>query len=238
VLELSLRFAEASGGHFDPTVGPLVDVWGFRPDSEPAVPSPQALQTALDKVGWRDLHVDRASGTAELLRPGMAVDLGGIAKGYAVDLAVKALRDSGVSSAILDVGGEIYTLGLRPDGKQWLVGIQHPRTSDELIGSLPLSDAGVATSGDYQRDFESGGRRYHHLLDPFTGYPAEGMLSISIVSVSGAEGDAASTASFVLGPDEALPFAEKMGLEAVMYTADGRVQMTPGLQGRFEVKTP
>jgi thiamine biosynthesis lipoprotein len=238
ILEVALRYAEASGGRFDPTIGPLVDAWGFRPDAEPAVPNPQTLQAALAKVNYRDLRVDAASGTAELLRPGMAVDLGGIAKGYAVDLAVKALSSAGVRSAILDVGGNIYALGLGPDGEQWRVGLQHPRKNEDLMGMLPLTDTSVATSGDYQRSFEEGGRLYHHLLDPLTGYPAEGLFAISVVSASGVDGDAASTTAFVLGPDAALAFAESMGLEAVMYTADGRIKMTPGLEGRFEAGTP
>lgn len=238
LLELALHYADVSGGRFDPTVGPLVDVWGFRPDREPAVPGPAELEDALARVGYRDLRVNREAGTAELLRPGMAVDLGGIAKGYVIDRIVGILRAGGVESAILDVGGNVYALGPRPDGRAWRVGLQHPRDDGALLGILPLTDASIATSGDYQRFFTSGEQRYHHIIDPAGGYPGTGVAAISIVARSAVEGDAVSTAAFLFGPDGALEFVRSLGLEAILYTAGGRLEVTPGLEGDFEAKVP
>jgi thiamine biosynthesis lipoprotein len=238
VLEVAQRYTEASGGAFDVTVGPLVDLWGFRPDGLQVVPAEASIAAARDLVGWADLRLDPAAGTAELLRPGMRVDLGGVGKGFAVDRAVQILRAGGVKSGLVDVGGNVYALGRRPDGKAWRVGIQHPRQPDGLLGVIPLVDASVATSGDYQRFFEVGGRRYHHLLDPATGRPAEGLAAVSIVASTGAEADAASTAAFVLGLEEGLRFVGRQGLEAVFCTVGGQVEVTSGLKPSFEAPGP
>lgn len=238
LLELALHYAEVSGGLFDPTVGPVVDVWGFRPEMVPAVPDRPDLERALALVGYRDLRVDREAQTAELLRPGMSVDLGAIAKGYVVDRVVEVLRAQGVASAIIDVGGNICGVGPRPDGQAWMVGIRHPRMDGELLGSLPLTDSSIATSGDYQRNFEANGRLYHHLIEPLTGYPGTGVAAISVIARSAVEGDAISTAAFLSGPERALEFVRTLGLEGVLYTADGRLEVTPGLRDVFEARMP
>lgn len=236
VLAAALQIAELSAGRFDPTVGPLVDAWGFRPDVEvQTVPTAEAVASALALVDYRKLKLYPETGEAELLMPGMSVDLGAIAKGYVVDRVAAVLREAGVTSAVLDVGGNVFALGVRPEqGTAWRVGLQHPRETDQLLGVIPLTERSVATSGDYQRFFEVGGQRYHHLIDPTTGYPASGIASISIVAPTGMQADAVSTAAFVLGPEAGLVLVRQLELEAVMYTDDGQVQVTGGLQPLFE----
>lgn len=234
VLVAAQRMAEISQGRFDVTIAPLVDLWGFRPDVVQSVPAASEIVEALKLVDYRQLAVYPASNEAELLRAGMRVDLGAIAKGYVVDRVAAVLREHGVVSAVLDVGGNVYALGLRPEGSAWRVGLQHPRTTDQLLGVLPMTDRSVATSGDYQRFFVVGEDRYHHLLDPTTGYPSAGIASISIVAPTGLEADAVSTAAFVLGREAGMALVRSLGLEAVMYTEDGQLELTGGLQALFE----
>lgn len=234
VLVAAQRMAELSQGCFDVTVAPLVDLWGFRPDSVPAVPDAASIANALSLVDYRRLVVDPATNQAELLLPGMSIDLGAIAKGYVVDRVAAVLRSHGVESAVLDIGGNVYALGLRPDGMAWRVGLQHPRESDQLLGVLPLTERSVATSGDYQRFFVADGERYHHLLDPRTGYPAVDVVSISIVAPTGMEADAVSTAAFVLGPQAGMALVRSLGLDAVLFTEDGQLELTGPLQALFE----
>jgi len=235
VLLEAQRIAELSGGAFDVTIAPVVDAWGFRPEvTEQRVPEPGELSAALALVDYRLLRVDAAAGQAELLREGMAVDLGAIAKGYAIDRVVGILQAAGITSALVDVGGNIHALGLRPTGQAWRVGLQHPRDSQQLLGVLSLTDRNIATSGDYQRFFELDGQRYHHIIDPGTGHPAQAATMVAIVADTGMEADAVSTAAFVLGAQEGLALVRRMGLEAVLYTNDGQLQVTAGLQALFE----
>jgi thiamine biosynthesis lipoprotein len=234
VLERALDYARASGGAFDPTVGPLVDVWGFRPDTERRVPDNASIASALALVDYRLVRIDKASGTAELTRAGMRVDLGGIAKGYAADRAADVLVRAGITSAILDIGGNVYVLGLRDGAHRWRVGLQHPRQTDAMFGVLSLTGHSVATSGDYQRFFEADGERYHHVLDPRTGQPARGLIAASIVAETGLDADAASTAVFVLGLEPGLQLLESMGLEAVLFTEELRIVVTEGLRPHYQ----
>ena len=234
VLVAAQRMAELSQGRFDVTIAPLVDLWGFRPDGVQAVPTQAQIEAALALVDFRQLVVDEDAEEAELLLPGMAIDLGAIAKGYVGDRVTQVLCEHGVVSAVIDIGGNIYALGMRSDGSAWRVGLQHPRETDALLGILPITDRSVATSGDYQRFFMVGEERFHHLLDPSTGYPTTGMASISIVAPTGMEADAVSTAAFVLGPQAGMALVRALGLEAVMYTEDGQLELTGGLQALFE----
>ena len=235
ILEDAQRFSRLSGGKFDVTSAPLVDLWGFRPEvAQRNTPAPADIARALLLVDYAELVVSAADRTAQLRRPGMRVDLGGIAKGHAVDRVVAILREHGVRAAIVDVGGNVHALGTRPNGTPWRVGIQHPRDTQALLGVLSLTKDGVATSGDYQRFFEVDGRRYHHILDPHTGYPAETMAAISIVASSGRQADGASTAAFLLGPVAGLDLVAELGLEAILVNLDGEVEVTAGLRPLFE----
>lgn len=233
ILERSLHFSRISGGAFDVTVAPLVVLWlgpgGVR------VPSAAAIRAALPKVDYRKLTVN--TGTAMLTMPvGMAVDLDGIAKGHAVDRAVRILRLRGIEAAIVDAGGNIGLLGEPPRGGMWRVGIKHPR-EDGLLGTLLLERGGVATSGDYQHFALVKGVRYHHILDPATGRPTPGVMSVTITAARGIDADALSTAIFVLGAEKGMKLVEELdGVEAVIVTGGEQVDkvlVSSGLKERF-----
>ncbi|MGE5485395.1 MAG: FAD:protein FMN transferase [Ignavibacteriales bacterium] len=226
VIERALWYAGRTGGLFDPTVFPLVKAWDFA--GAPHVPSRRELDNAVRLVDYRKVRLDRANSTVALVEKGMGLDLGGIAKGYATDRAVAVLRASGVKSAMIDAGGNVYALGVKPSGilgaAPWIVGIQHPRTPGETIATARVSGESVVTSGDYQRYFESGGVRYHHILDPTTGYPARGFQSVTIIGPSSVDCDALSTAVFVMGEEAGFRFLQdSTGFSAVAVRSDGTV---------------
>jgi thiamine biosynthesis lipoprotein len=181
-------------------------------------------------VGRQNLVI--RDGKLTKLRTDMAIDLGGIAKGYAAGEALKVLKKEGQTSALIDAGGDIYALGLN-NGRPWKIGIRQP-SGKGILGALELSDASVSTSGDYERFFEKNGVRYHHIFDPRTGYPASGVRSVTVVSKDATLADGYSTALFVLGPERGMKLAESNGIfEAIMITDDRQVLMTPGLAGEL-----
>ncbi len=223
-----------TGGLFEPTVGPLVDAWGFGSAAGPGVPTTAELRAALDLVDHSGLEVDADAGRVRLTGPGMSLDLGGVAKGYAMDLAAAAARELGLNAVLLEVGGDILGLGERPGGGYWRIGVQDPRQPDRLTGVLRLVDRAVATSGDYQRYFEADGVRYHHILDPRTGYPGTGTTSVSVVAPSVSEADLLSTAVFLMDPAAGLELVESLaGFECIIVLPGGDVVVSSGLaEGR------
>ncbi|MDR2552416.1 MAG: FAD:protein FMN transferase [Treponema sp.] len=248
VLERALHFAEASGGAFDPTLGPLVRLWGIGTE-HPRVPGDDEIRAALELTGWRDLIL--SGGSAFLARPGMALDLGAIAKGYAADELILILRETEVPRAIIDLGGNIYAWGNRAGtaanprltagtGVPWRIGIQDPLEDRGIYaGILELSGAAAVTSGIYERYFTGpGGRRYHHIMDPATGRPAErtpDLLSVTLTALSAADADALSTACFVLGYEKGAALAEASGAKAVFIFAD---RTAAGSRGALDHFTP
>lgn len=236
MLMLSKKYNELSEGAFDVTVGPLMDLWGFAGDN-PHVPSPDRIRTALALVGSRDLLLNERERTVLLRRSGMKLDLGAVAKGYATEKALQALKNMGVTKALIDAGGNIRVLGQNTFDAPWRIGIKDPRKSDAIAAVLPLEDASAVTSGDYYRFFESGGKRYHHILDPRSGYPADRNMSVTVVTKDAGVADILSTVFFVHSPEKALEMAGKMaGVDLFLITADGRIRHTPSLAGRIEVK--
>lgn len=233
ILERSLHFSRLSGGAFDVTVAPLIVLW-LGPEGV-RVPSGAAVRAALPKVDYRKLTVNTGTGTLTL-PVGMAVDLDGIAKGHAVDRAVRVLRLRGIEAAIVDAGGNIGLLGAPPRGGMWRVGIKHPR-EDGLVGTLLLERGSVATSGDYQHFTVVNGVRYHHLLDPSTGRPASGVMSVTVTAARAIDADALSTAVFVLGAEKGMTLVEELdGVDAVIVTGRGEVDevlVSSGLRERF-----
>jgi len=230
VLATVKEMAPATGGLFDVTVAPLLDLWGIGTDRA-AVPDAAALARAREWVGGEGLEVDRRGGRVKLARPGMAVDLGGIGKGYAIDRAVQVLTRAGVSGGLVEVGGDLYLLGRRGDGQPWRVGVQHPRQDGATLGTLYLAGHAVATSGDYQRFFEVGGVRYHHILDPRTGKPGRTSISVTVVSRTVMEADLLSTGVFLMEPLEGLALLERLpDVEGIIVDPAGRVLVTSGLQ--------
>ena len=229
VLERSQHFAQRSGGVFDITLGSLTRLWGF-PDARRPPPATR-VDSALALAGWEGLQLhDR---DARLLRRGARLDLGGVAKGYAVDRAVDALQDSGVACGLITAGGSIRFWGAKPDGRPWRLGVQHPRDPKQLVEVEDLGLAALATSGDYQQYFEWEGERFHHLLDPATGYPARRAVSATVWTDTAVDADILSTAVFVMGPDRGLEWIETVPQTEVLvffeeggrlaYRASGRV---------------
>jgi len=237
VLEKALRYAALSDGAFDPTVGPLVQLWGIGTDRQ-RIPDDAEIALARELVNWRDVAIDRGAGTAFLLRRGMALDLGAIAKGYAGDEAARIAREAKAKRAIFDLGGNIVALGWREQKKSlpWRVGIQNPLGErNAYLGVVTVHDASVVTSGVYERYFESGGKRYHHILSTASGYPVEnGLLSVTIVTASSTDADALSTAVFTLGFERGKALIDSIPeAEAIFVFSDRSVRITGGLAGIF-----
>ena len=230
MLEIVERAAEASqrsGGVFDVTVGPLVVLWQMRL-KEGKVPTEGEIARVLPLVNYRNLVVDRKASTLFLKRPGMIMDLGGM-KGYMADRVAGLFRQGGITNALIAVAGDIWALGRREDGTAWRIGVQHPREKDKVLTVLELSDRYVCTSGDYERFVIRGKKRYHHILDPRTGRPAEGTMSVTLVGDRGALIDPLAKAPFILGPDKGMELVRKFGAEAIIVDAEGRVTATPGI---------
>jgi len=240
LLEKALHYAALSDGAFDPTIGPLVQLWDIGSDN-PRIPGDEEIARALELVNWRDVVIDRGAGTAFLQREGMALDLGAIAKGYAGDEAVRIAREEKVKRAVFDLGGNIVTLGSREQkkGKEalpWRIGIQNPASGrGSYIGVVTVHDASVVTSGVYERYFEVGENHYHHLLSTTDGYPvANGLLSVTIVTPSSTDADALSTAVFTLGYERGKTLIDSIpGAEAIFVFNDQSVKITGGLAGVF-----
>jgi thiamine biosynthesis lipoprotein len=236
MLRQALELCAACPGYFDPTIAPLVTLWNIGKETF-AVPERAAIQQALDLVDYRDLRLDPAQGTAGLRRSGQALDLGGIAKGFAADQAVNIFQEFDVRSAYANLGGNVVAWGGRPDGLPWQVGIQHPRDPHGLIGALAARDGVVVTSGDYQRyTSDQRGRRFHHILNPASGYPADtDLLSATVASDSGVRADAYATSLFIAGKEGAgRMLREHAEIEAVLVDRDLQVYVTEGLAGRFQ----
>jgi thiamine biosynthesis lipoprotein len=227
ILEVAGYVYGLTGGLFDPTIGSVTRLWVFGRDA--VVPDPDSLAEGLRHIGFSRFLAARDSGAFTL-------DLGGIAKGYAVDLAARSLARLGVRSAIVSAGGDMRLVGRRPDGKPWRIAIRHPRLAGRFIGYLELAESAVATSGDYERCFVVDGRRYHHILDPRSGMPGRATTSVTVVAGTSVLADALATGLFLMGPREGLRLAESLeGVEAVFVYAEGEsVAVTRGLGERFQ----
>ena len=237
LLQTALTLCGKTGGAYDPALGALSQAWGFSTGAY-RVPEPDALAEAMQKSGAGLVQLDGASVT---LTNGAQLDLGGIAKGYAAGRVRTILREAGVASAIISLGGNVAAVGTKPDGSAWTVGLQDPDSPEAYFGTVSIADACVVTSGAYQRYFEEDGVRYHHILDPATGFPAEsGVKSVSVVAQDDTLADALSTALFVMGLDAGAELWSGSGLsfEAVFVTDDNTVWITPGLAGRYQSDRP
>lgn len=232
VLSNALRLAQETEGQFDPTVAPLSDLWKIGTE-DAAVPQQVDIDAALPAVGYQNVSLD---GTKATMQAGAKLDLGGIGKGYAADHVAQILRDAGVESAHISLGGNIYVLGEKDRGVPWTVGITDPDKKEEYMATLKVSDTSVVTSGDYERYFEQDGKRYCHIFDPKTGYPAETDLrSVTVVSPDSTMADAYTTALFVMGFDKAWEFCQQHDVQAVFVLDDHTVRVTDGLKDSFSL---
>jgi FAD:protein FMN transferase len=236
VLTRSLELSAVCRGSFDITIAPLVALWNIGKVTF-QLPSESEIQKVLSLVNYHDLILDSENCRVGLNKPGQSIDLGGVGKGFAGDRILDIYRSFGVSSAYSNLGGNVVTLGVKPDGSPWHIGIQHPRQEDQLLGMVSIIDQSVVTSGDYQRySRNSSGNHYQHILDPDTGYPAEsGLISVTIVTENSITADALSTAILVKGISEGFEllkcFAET---EAILVDAEEQVFITKGLSDHFQ----
>lgn len=230
---LALDVAEAADGAFDPTIGPLVEAWGFGAQGRVPTEAERAAAQAL--VDWRSLIVDAEASTLFLTRPGMRLELGAIAKGYAARLVRELLEREAVEAGLVQLGGSVALLGDRPGGGPWQIAVQHPRRANGYLATMTLDEGFVDTAGDYQRYFEQDGVRYHHILNPATGEPARGVASVTVLAQRGEWADAYATAAFVLGMERGYQFLVDHGVEALLVTDTGEIRMTPGMAARAQV---
>jgi thiamine biosynthesis lipoprotein len=225
VLSASLFWARRTRGAFDPTVAPLLDLWDIPSGPHPP-PDPAAVEGARSRVGWEQLTWH--SGSRRVSLRGTALDFGGIAKGYAIDRAAEALRTQGLQNFLLNVGGDLYVAGSKGRAP-WKIGIQHPRDPGAFLRIVAPLVGALVTAGDYGRAYTWEGERFHHILDPRTGYPARGCQSVTIWAPSAIEADALATAVFVLGPEEGLALLEaEPGVEGLVVDAGGDIFATSG----------
>lgn len=231
ILDFSLKTAKQTGGTFDPTVYPIVTAWGFTTGNY-RLPPQSEIDNLLRLVGYEKVQI---LGNEILLPPEMQLDLGAVAKGYAGDVAVELLKEQGISSAIVNLGGNVQTIGAKPDGNAWHIGIKAPNAND-YFGILEVQNLAVVTSGGYERYFTAeNGEVYWHIIDPFSGKPAHsGIVSATVVAEEGRLCDALSTAVFVMGTERAADFwRTNSGFEMVLLTDDNRIYITKGLENTF-----
>lgn len=225
LLQEAVAISAASNGAFDPTIWPVYQLWGF--DQGGKMPNPDAIINKLPLVGYQNLEFDDSTHSVGFNRNGMGLDLGAIAKGWAVDRAMEKLVSRGIRSAIIDAGGDLRIIGARPGKDFWRIGVQHPREPGALIFTFELKDSAIVTSGDYERFFMESGVRYHHILDPATGQPARGCQSVTVLAPTATEADACATAAFVLGPAKGIAFLRsRPGVRGVIVDADGQLHWT------------
>lgn len=236
IIEFSKEVSDKLGGSFDITIGPLTNLWGIGHKGD-YVPTQSEIDKVLPLVDYHLIEVDPVANTVYLPKPGMMLDLGAVAKGYATDQAVEILKKKGIQSALVNAGGDVRVIGKKPDGTPWRIGIQHPRDPDGIIAKLALTEWDtMETSGDYQRFIMKDGARYSHLLDPRTGRQPKEVASVTIVNSSSTYGDVLSKPIFVLGIEKGLEILKQFpGNEAVIVTLDGKVIVTPGLEGKLEI---
>lgn len=228
----ALELCRRTNGELDLSVYPIVRAWGFTTGSY-QVPDEETIQSLLPLVDYTQIQYDAATGVVTLPE-GMEIDLGSVAKGYAGQLAAQMLREHGVQSALLNLGGNVQTVGTKPGGSPWQIGIKDPQGEDAMM-VLSVEDQAVVTSGGYERYFEQDGQTYWHIMDPSTGHPADsGLISVTIVGDEGVVCDGLSTALFVMGLEKAADlWVQSCDFEAVFVTASGEVYITEGLRDRF-----
>jgi thiamine biosynthesis lipoprotein len=234
LIENALRIGARTGGALDISVYPIVKAWGFTTDGY-RIPSDGELAALLASVDYTAIEYERDAQTLRVPE-GMQIDLGSIAKGYSGDLAAEALRASGVRSALLSLGGNIQTLGAKPNGEPWRVAVRDPEDAELYAGAIDVTDKAVVTSGGYERYFTGeNGEIYWHIMDPATGRPARsGLISVTVVGTSGMECDALSTALFVLGAEGAAAYwREYGGFDAVLITENREIWITEGIERAF-----
>jgi len=242
LIEKAIYISRITEGAFDPTIAPVLRLWKFEKKmSDHPIPSQEAINNALRLVDYRKIYIDHENSTVFLEESGMEIDLGGIAKGYAADRAVEAIKKKGISAALVAIAGDIRGYGVNTSGRPWKIGIQNPRPSpdnerpwEDIIATLELTEKAISTSGDYQRYFIKNNRRYHHILNPHTGYPADtDVISVSVIAPEGYLSDSLATAVFVLGVERGLELLKSLNMSGILITSDMKFHITEDLKDRI-----
>ncbi|WP_396136419.1 FAD:protein FMN transferase [Clostridium sp. SHJSY1] len=237
LIEEAIKYSELSEGAFDPTIRPVVSLWGIGTKSE-RKPKKDEIQEKLKLVNYKDIILNKKDNSVGLKNKYQSIDLGGIAKGYATDEITKIFKKNGIKTAIIDLGGNIFVLGNKNNGTSWNVGIQDPiRGRGEHVGVLSLKDKSVVTSGNYERFFIKENEKFHHIIDPSTGYPLKSnVLSATIISDKSIDGDGLSTGVYIMGIEKARNLIESIsGIDAIFITEDKNVYITSGIKENFIV---
>ncbi len=235
VLQQAVQYGEETQGSFDPTIAPIVKLWGIG-TTHAKLPKQEEIEFLLPVVDYKDIWLNPATLEVKLPKKNQAIDLGAIAKGYAADEVKKIFEKHAIQSAFIDIGGNILTIGTKPDGSKWKMGVQNPlEPREEHVGIVSIQDQTLVTSGNYERYFEEDGVRYHHIFDPRTGYPVDNeLMSTTIISDMSMDADALSTSVYVMGLTKGKAFIESIeGVEAIFITKDQKIHMTSGAEKIF-----
>ena len=228
VVEHAVKISEISGGVFDVTIGPLVVLWQMRL-KEGKAPTDEEIAGVRPLVNYRNIVMDKKASTLFLKKKGMILDLGGM-KGYIADRVADLMKRRGINNALIALAGDIWALGRREDGNPWRIGVQHPREKDKTLTVLELSDKYICTSGDYERFVIRENKRYHHIIDPRTGRPSTGVISVTLMGKQGALIDPLAKIPFILGPEEGMKIVRRLGAEAIIVDDQGMVTSTEGIR--------
>lgn len=240
LLKRATELCKETDGAFDITVYPIMEAWGFTTENF-QVPSEDTLQKLLAITDGTQVSFDESTKEMSFGMDGMKMDFGGIAKGYTSSRIIEIWKEQGITSGLVNLGGNVQALGCKTDGSNWKIGIQNPEGEGSYIGVLETKDKAVVTSGGYERYFEQDGNLYHHIIDPTTGYPAEnGLESVTIVSTDGTLADGLSTALFVMGKDKAVEYWKLHSdmFDVILLTEDKKIFVTEGIKGDFTSDMP
>ncbi len=235
VIDKSLDMSRRSEGAFDITFAAMHGLWKFDEDMDKTLPDPAEIEKRRQLINWRDVLVDHKAGTVKLRRVGMRMGLGGIAKGYAVDRCAAVMRAQGLKNFMVQAGGDLFVAG-RKGNAHWMVGVRDPRGGPrDIIARMPIEDHAFSTAGDYERGFVLGGKRYHHIIDPKTGYPATASRGVTIFAPSAFLADAIDDAVFILGPKKGMALVDSFpDCATVIVDAHNQVWMSKSLEGKLQ----
>ena len=233
VLKEALEYSRLTSGAFDASIRPLSHLWGAKGKLK-EVPEAREIEKQLPLVNYRNIIMNERNQTVEFKKKGMVLDFGAIAKGYALDQAVKVLQGRGIKEALINAGGDIGVIGERV----WKVGLQHPRKENEVLTVIKLKNRAIATSGDYQRYFMKEGQRYHHIINPKTGYPALKCTSVTILAPQATQADILATSIFILGPEKGMKLIESSeDVEGIIIDSQGKILLSSGLEGKLQISS-